>query len=113
MTPCGPLSVNRRFGGTYRLHFQGYSAILISNHIGRLQRLLYIGPEMDSSAQHTNHFTVVADNQTFVKVVGEFRFSAILVHSKAYVTYVHMWPSVNWPQATKELTYALDFSGEQ
>jgi hypothetical protein len=23
ITPCGPLSVNRRFGGTYRLHLQG------------------------------------------------------------------------------------------
>jgi hypothetical protein len=23
MTPCSPLSVNRRFGGTYRLHLQG------------------------------------------------------------------------------------------
>jgi hypothetical protein len=23
MTPCSPLKVNRRFGGTYRLHFQG------------------------------------------------------------------------------------------
>jgi hypothetical protein len=23
MTPCNPFSVNRRFGGTYRLHLQG------------------------------------------------------------------------------------------
>jgi hypothetical protein len=23
ISPCGPLSVNRRFGGTYRLHLQG------------------------------------------------------------------------------------------
>jgi hypothetical protein len=23
MTPCSPMSVNRRFGGTYRLHLQG------------------------------------------------------------------------------------------
>jgi hypothetical protein len=23
MTPCSPLSFNRRFGGTYRLHLQG------------------------------------------------------------------------------------------
>jgi hypothetical protein len=23
MMPCSPLSCNRRFGGTYRLHFQG------------------------------------------------------------------------------------------
>jgi hypothetical protein len=23
ITPCSPLSVNRRFGGTYRLHIQG------------------------------------------------------------------------------------------
>jgi hypothetical protein len=23
MTPCSPLSSNRRFGGTYRLHLQG------------------------------------------------------------------------------------------
>jgi hypothetical protein len=23
MTPCSPVSVNRRFGGTYRLHLQG------------------------------------------------------------------------------------------
>jgi hypothetical protein len=23
ITPCGPLSVNRRFGETYRLHLQG------------------------------------------------------------------------------------------
>jgi hypothetical protein len=23
MMPCSPLSVNRRFGGTYRLHLQG------------------------------------------------------------------------------------------
>jgi hypothetical protein len=23
ITPCSPLSVNRRFGGTYRLHLQG------------------------------------------------------------------------------------------
>jgi hypothetical protein len=23
ITPCSPLSVNRRFGGTYGLHFQG------------------------------------------------------------------------------------------
>jgi hypothetical protein len=23
MTPCSPLSCNRRFGGTYRLHLQG------------------------------------------------------------------------------------------
>jgi hypothetical protein len=23
MTPCSPLSFNRRFGGTYRLHIQG------------------------------------------------------------------------------------------
>jgi hypothetical protein len=23
ITPCSPLKVNRRFGGTYRLHIQG------------------------------------------------------------------------------------------
>jgi hypothetical protein len=23
ITPCSPLKVNRRFGGTYRLHLQG------------------------------------------------------------------------------------------
>jgi hypothetical protein len=28
MTPCSPLSCNRRFGGTYRLHLQGRRIIL-------------------------------------------------------------------------------------
>jgi hypothetical protein len=31
ITPCSPLSVNRRFGGTYRLHLQGLKNKL-SNH---------------------------------------------------------------------------------
>jgi hypothetical protein len=28
MTPCSPLSFNRRFGGTYRLHLQGWTRTL-------------------------------------------------------------------------------------
>jgi hypothetical protein len=29
ITPCSPLSVNRRFGGTYRLHLQSYACHLL------------------------------------------------------------------------------------
>jgi hypothetical protein len=28
-TPCSPLNVNRRFGGTYRLHHQGRTRALL------------------------------------------------------------------------------------
>jgi hypothetical protein len=37
MTPCSPLSFNRRFGGTYRLHLQGQRNTFskTSKHFGR------------------------------------------------------------------------------
>jgi hypothetical protein len=40
--PCSALSVNRRFGGTYRLHLQGrrnkFSKIPASNQVARWRR---------------------------------------------------------------------------
>jgi hypothetical protein len=33
ITPCSPLSVNRRFGGTYRLHLHGRK-----NKLNKIQR---------------------------------------------------------------------------
>jgi hypothetical protein len=79
------------FSETLRLRclHKRYLAILISNHTGRLQSLLYTGPQMDSSTHRRTRFTDVADIQMFVEVVRQFRFSAILVHNEAYVTYTH------------------------
>jgi hypothetical protein len=32
LTPCNPLKVHRRFGGTYRLHLQGWKITRARNH---------------------------------------------------------------------------------
>jgi hypothetical protein len=39
ITPCSPLEVNRRFGGTYRLHLQALLAICF--HTGFLLGLFF------------------------------------------------------------------------
>jgi hypothetical protein len=45
ITPCSPLSVNRRFGGTYRLHLQGRKnklrKLVIYFHAGFLLNLFF------------------------------------------------------------------------
>jgi hypothetical protein len=43
ITPCSPLSVNRRFGGTYRIHFQGRKNKLSKKPaISRWQKKVFI-----------------------------------------------------------------------
>jgi hypothetical protein len=37
ITPCSPLSVNRRFGGTYRLHLQGRRSSARNQQANRYQ----------------------------------------------------------------------------
>jgi drug/metabolite transporter (DMT)-like permease len=39
MTPCSPLSFNRRFGGTYRLHLQALSILLATSLLAGLLNL--------------------------------------------------------------------------
>jgi hypothetical protein len=41
MTPCSPLSVNRRLGGTYRLHLQGSSEMSVDTHGVISQKMIF------------------------------------------------------------------------
>jgi hypothetical protein len=41
ITPCSPLKVNRRFGGTYRLHLQGRALLATCFHAGFLLGIFF------------------------------------------------------------------------
>jgi hypothetical protein len=45
ITPCSLLKVNRRFGGTYRLHLQGRRALLVTCFHAGFLLSLYVNPE--------------------------------------------------------------------
>jgi hypothetical protein len=45
ITPCSPLKVNRRFGGTYRLHLESQIALLATCFHDSLLLGLFLDPE--------------------------------------------------------------------
>jgi hypothetical protein len=57
MTPCSPLSFNRRFGGTYRLHFQG-------------RRNWFSKPARNQVASRTYFFDPEDGGEKFLRNVG-------------------------------------------
>jgi hypothetical protein len=46
MTPCSPMSFNRRFGGTYRLHLQGRRNRFSKPVSKQVARRLFFDPEV-------------------------------------------------------------------
>jgi hypothetical protein len=105
ITPYNPLKVNRRFGGTYRLHLHCWNVIRGRNQReGRWQAKHYVCPHpiWNWNVEIFGTFCSISFEMALVILIHGLGNSATTLRScsTAAVSWLFVWPRLSGPQRT-------------